>query len=148
MSNIREIVYIDLDDTMCDFANAYVAARFREPGTIYPQSQYKFFENLVPIKGSIEAYKKLKEKYELFILSKPSVYNPLSYTEKRVWVEKHLGFGECDRLILSCDKTLLKGKFLIDDFSQYGLIVEPEWEHIAFGGRKFPDWDAVLKYLL
>jgi 5'(3')-deoxyribonucleotidase len=147
MSNLKPIVYVDLDDTLCDFAKAQAIAISKEPGIIYPQSQYKFFENLEPIPGAIEGYKTLKTKYDVLILSRPSVYNPLSYTEKRIWVEKYFGFKECDNLILSCDKTLLRGKYLIDDMTQTGLM-EPEWERIPFGSPKFPNWYSVLNYLM
>lgn len=144
---MKDTVYIDLDDTMCKFTEAHALAISKEPKILYPQSQLKFFENLEPIEGSVEAYKLLKTKFNVFILSRPSVCNPLSFTEKRLWVEKHLGFDECENLILSCDKTLLRGKYLIDDFPQLGLLT-PEWEQIRFGSLKFPDWDAVIKYLM
>jgi len=144
---MKDIIFVDLDDTMADYASAQAIAISKEPGIIYPQSQFKFFENLEPIYGAIESYNLLKQKYNVLILSKPSVYNPLSYMEKRVWVEKHLGFKECDNLILSCDKTLLRGKYLIDDMGQTGLL-QPEWEHIRFGSVKFPNWESVVKYLM
>jgi 5'(3')-deoxyribonucleotidase len=85
---MKDITYVDLDDTMADFMKSYGIALHREPGVIYPQSQLKFFENLEPIEGAIEGYKKLKEKFNVYILSKPSVYNPLSYTEKILWVQR------------------------------------------------------------
>jgi 5'(3')-deoxyribonucleotidase len=142
-----DIIFIDLDDTMCDFKKAHRLAIEKEPGIIYPQSQFKFFENLEPIEGAIESYFKLKEKYHVFMLSKPSVYNKLSLTEKMVWVEKHLGFKECDKLILSCDKTLSRGRYLIDDCIQKGLLI-PDWEFIQFRSSKFPDWKTIIKYLI
>ena len=144
---MKDNLYIDMDDTMCNFIKSYRIGLYKEPGIIYPQSQIKFFENLEPIDGAIEAWWKLKTKYNVFGLSRPSVYNPLSYTEKRLWFEKHLGFEECNRLILSCDKTLLRGRYLIDDASQSGLLI-PEWEQIVFGSVKFPNWEAVLNYLM
>ena len=120
---MKDNLYIDMDDTMCNFIKSYRIGLYKEPGIIYPQSHIKFFENLEPIDGAIEAWWKLKTKYNVFGLSRPSVYNPLSYTEKRLWFEKHLGFEECNRLILSCDKTLLRGRYLIDDASQSGLLI-------------------------
>lgn len=54
-------------------------------------------------------------KFEVFILTAPSVLNPLSYTEKRLRTEKHLGFEWCSHLILSPNKFLFKGAILIDD---------------------------------
>lgn len=144
---IKDICYFDMDDVMADFIKAERLAISKNPGIAFPQSQLKFFENLEPIPGSIEAYNELKQKYNVKILSRPSVYNPLSYMEKRLWVEKYLGFNECKNLILSCDKTLLKGKYLIDDIDQIGLF-KPEWEHIHYGSARFPNWDSILYYLL
>ena len=143
----REICYIDLDDTMCNFMKAYRLALYREPHIQYPQSQLKFFENLEPINGAIDAYWKLSGKYHVRILTRPSVWNPLSYMEKRLWVEKHLGFKECDNLIMSCDKTLLRGLYLIDDAHQEGLLV-PEWKQLVFGSLEFPDWNSICNFLL
>jgi len=143
----KKIIYIDLDRTMCDFDKAYNLAITKNPGIKYPQSQLKFFENLEPIEFAIESYFILKEKYNVFILSKPSVKNPLSYMEKRIWVDKYLGFKECDKLILSCDKTLLNGEFLIDDIEQVGLL-KPKWKHIQFGSCEFKNWKTVIDFLM
>ena len=143
----KKIICIYLDDSMCDFKKAYDIAIKKTPQIQYPQSQLKFFENLEPIHDAIDAYWELKEKYNVLILSKPSVYNPLSYLEKRLWVEKHLGMDECEKLILSCDKTLVIGDYLIDDMDQKGILI-PKWEHIKFRSEKFPTWDSILKYLL
>jgi 5'(3')-deoxyribonucleotidase len=41
--------------------------------------------------------------------------NPWSYTEKRVWVEQHLGFAFVERLIICPNKALLNGDILVDD---------------------------------
>lgn len=144
---MKDTAYIDMDDTACNFSKAYRIAIAKEPGIIYPQSQLKFFENLEPIEDFVDAYFKLKTKFNVFLLSRPSIFNPLSYTEKRLWVEKYLGFDECGKMMLACDKTLVRGKYLIDDCEQTGLLV-PEWEHIVFGGREFPNWKAVLNYLM
>lgn len=147
METKKDIVYIDLDDTLADFYGAYLLAKHRNPKLVYPQSQLKFFENLQPIEGAIEAYFKLKEHYNVRILTAPSVKNPLSYMEKRLWVEKHLGLEECHGLNISEDKTALRGRYLIDDYPQTGEF-KPEWEQIYFGGKKFPNWSAVLSYLI
>ena len=72
-----------------------------------------------------------------------SVYNPLSYTEKRLWVEDHLGFEAVERLIIAPDKSLLRGDVLIDDQAEgrgqekfVGLV-------LIFGSEAFPSWVAV-----
>ena len=144
---MKDIVYFDMDNVLCDFGKAYRKKLQEEPGIFYPQSQYGFFVGLEPVEGAIEAYKKLKEKYTVRILSTPSVLNPLSFTEKRIWIEKYLGLEECSNLTLSCDKTLCRGKYLIDDCKQEGLLI-PDWELIHFKTELFPDFKAVLDYLI
>ena len=144
---MKDICYVDMDFVLCNYGKARTIALLKDPEIVYPQSQYKFFENIEPVVGAIESYKMLKTKYNVLILSKPSVINPLSYTEKRNWVEKCLGYEECQNLILSCDKTLLRGRYLIDDYVQIGLL-QPEWEHIQFGSDKFPTWESVINYLM
>ena len=81
------IVYIDLDDTLCDFTGAYNKAIKENPGIKYPQSQYGFFANLEPIEGGVDVVKFMikSKKYTPYILTAPSVLNPFSYTEKRVF---------------------------------------------------------------
>lgn len=145
---MKKTVYIDMDGTIADFIKAYKKALKREPGIIYPQSQMKFFEDLEIIEGAKDAYFALKRKYNVFFLTRPSIYNPMSYTEKRLWIEKHFGLSECDKLIMCCDKTLVRGDYLIDDLAEQSGQFKPEWEQIVFGSEKYPDWVSVLKYLL
>ncbi len=51
------------------------------------------------------------------------------------------------KLILSHNKGLLKGDFLIDDRTVNG-VSEFEGEHIHFGSENFPNWESVIKYML
>lgn len=131
-----------MDNTLCDYSKAHKEALENEPESIYPQSQYGFFSNLTPIDGAIAAYHKLGEKFEVYILTAPSFLNPLCYTEKRVWVEKHLGMAATPHLIICKRKGLLKGDFLIDDFS----YPEFEGKQLLFGKAPFENWSKVLDY--
>ena len=59
--------------------------------------------------------------------------------------EGHLDDVLHKRIILSHQKDLLKGDFLIDDRPKHGAATfEGKW--IPFGSEEFPDWEAVLKY--
>lgn len=111
------IIYLDMDDVLCDFQSSYRKALLDNPSITFPQSQYGFFANLNPIEGAIDAAKALEKsnKYQPYILTAPSLKNPLCYTEKRVWVEKWLGFSYVKKLIICPEKSLLKGDYLIDD---------------------------------
>lgn len=140
-------IYVDMDDVLCDFMGAYNEARERCPEQAFPQAAMDFFRRLKPLPGAIEAMQALSREHEVWILTKPSYMNPFSYTEKRLWVEDHLGLEWCQRLILCPDKTLLKGDVLIDDQSWVGF----EGQRYLFGstdsnGTKI-DWAWMLKAL-
>jgi 5'-nucleotidase len=133
-------VFVDMDDVLCDFSKSYKLLKSKYE---YPQSLYGFFRNLEPIQGAIDAYNLLETEYDVWILTSPSIYNPFSYSEKREWVENHLGFERCRKLILSPNKSLLMGDYLIDDNIHVGF----SGEHIHFG-KKYPDWNSVIEYLM
>jgi 5'(3')-deoxyribonucleotidase len=137
----RKRIFIDMDDTLCQFSKRYAEKRKSHPEIAYPQSQYGFFANLEPIPGAIEAYKTLEKSYDVFILTAPSYLNPLCYTEKRVWVEKHLGLETTPNLIICQRKEFLMGDYLIDDH-----FYPFEGKMMLFGSAEFSDWETVLKY--
>ena len=71
--------------------------------------------------------------------------------DKLAWVKKYFG-DEKDSLfykkvIFSSVKHLSRGDILIDDRTANG-VGDFEGEHILFGSRDFPDWEAVLDRLL
>jgi 5'-nucleotidase len=142
-----KIVYIDLDGVLANFIKAARERILLKPVVKYPQSEFGFFFDLEPIEGGIDAVKKLSEKYDVYILSRPSPLNLNCYTEKAAWVRKYLGYDMQEKLILSCDKSLIKGDYLIDDDTNAKQELF-EGEFIKFGGEKFKDWETVLKYLL
>ena len=143
----KKIVYVDLDGVLADFITAFVRERELNPEQPYPQSQYGFFMNLEPIKDSIESFKMLEEHFDMWILTRPSVQNPLCYTEKAIWVREKLGLDIQRKTIMCCDKSLLKGDFLIDDTTDYGQT-DFEGRFIHFVTDKFPDWKTVVNYLI
>jgi 5'-nucleotidase len=143
---MRKIVYVDMDDVLCDFTGASKKALEVTPGIQYPQSQLDFFRNLTPLPGAIESFKKLFSRFDVYILTAPSVINPLSYMEKRIWVEEHLGLDVAKRLIISPNKGLLKGDYLIDDRAEGKGQESFEGTQILFGGSFFRDWDSVMTF--
>ncbi len=142
---------IDLDGTMFDFDSAFKLIA----ESVWIEGQEKkvpigFFENLEPIKDAIESIIQLSEPFNIYFLSTPQWSNPYSWMEKRVSLEKHLGELAFKKLILSHDKGLVKGDFLIDDRIQefHNGVHVFEGEHIHFGTEKFPNWEVVVKYLM
>lgn len=143
------IVYVDMDDVICDYSTAYRIALERCPEIAFPQSQCGFFQNLEPVVGAVDALNTMlsSSNYSPYILTAPSTRNPWSYTEKRMWVEKHLNNQYIERLIISSDKSLLKGSFLIDDNVKGKGQDRFLGSLIQFGGEKYPDWASVRNYL-
>lgn len=110
-------IYVDMDDVLCAFTKASNEHIRLCPDIKFPQSQYGFFRGLEPIDGGIEFMQRMLRDpcYDIYILTAPSTYNPLCYTEKAEWVKHHLGMAFVERLIISPNKSLLIGDYLIDD---------------------------------
>lgn len=145
-TTMKDILYIDLDGVIFNFQKAHQEALEENPRQPYPQSQLGFFLNLEPIKNALYAFERLDEKFDVYFLTAPSTKNPLCYTEKRLSIEKHFGFEACKKLIICENKSLLKGKYLIDDRTDTHKQNEFEGILIQFGGEEFPDWISVLQY--
>lgn len=142
-------IYIDMDNVLCDYQTAYNKAIKENPEIKYPQSQYGFFRNLEPIRFAVQAFESLTKYYDTWILTAPSTRNPLCYSEKREWVERYLGFDSVEKLIISPDKSLLIGDYLIDDI-EAGKAKQNQFKGtlIVFGCEKFNDWMDVLEYFI
>jgi len=164
MTNTKEDLFFDLDGVLANFhgkinklllptdiqrnKNILIEGHpDREPFVELFEKIPGFYRDLEPIEGAIEAFKKLAEHYNVFILSTASWDNPSCFTDKRLWVEEHLGDLAYKRLILTHHKNQHTGRALIDDRTKNGAA-DFKGEHIHFATEKFPNWDAVLKYLL
>lgn len=145
---IKEIVYVDMDDVLCDFSGARKEALEKCPEMKYPQAQYGFFKNLKPMFMAVEALNVIRHRYDVYILTAPSVMNPLCYTEKRLWIEEHFGMEMVNKLIISPNKGLNKGRYLIDDNSSGRGQESFEGELIEFGNETFGNWQDVVHYLM
>lgn len=60
----------------------------------------------------------------------------LTYThcvfEKFQWIEEHFDASFVDRIILTRDKTLVRGDILIDDKPKITGLAKPTWEHVLY----------------
>lgn len=151
------VILIDMDQTLADFVgswkkiwntkhpdrlitedpteflleDAYFGfAKEEEVREIYHSPE--FYINLEPLPGALEAIKQMEAVgLDLFICSSPASANS-SYTEKADWVEMHLGREWVKKLILTRDKTMVHGDYLIDDKPSITGIYAPSWEHVLF----------------
>ncbi len=146
---MKKILYVDMDNVLVDFPSG-ISKISKEL-----QSEYKdrldevpgIFSLMDPLKGAIDSYKKLSQKFDTYILSTAPWKNSSAWSDKNEWVKEYLGDVAYKRLILSHHKNLNYGDYLIDDRLANGANLF-EGEHIHFGSDKFPDWGSVCSYLL
>lgn len=140
------IIYVDMDDVLCDYTGAHQAYRHTHPHIPFPQSIPGFFEGLQPIAGAIESVNRLRasEQFEVYVLTAPSTRNPLSYTEKRLWIERHFDYEFTTQLIICGNKGLLKGDYLIDDHVGGKGQERFAGRVLHFGSTQFPEWTSVM----
>mgnify|MGYP000185639297 FL=1 len=144
----KTIIYVDMDHVLCDYEAGFAKHQARYPAETYPQSQPGLYIGLAPMPGAIETYLWLHEHPEtaVFILTAPSIKNPHCYSEKRQWVEKHLGMGVGKNLIITPHKPLNRGDYLIDDKTAGKGQDCFDGQLILFGSKAFPDWARVKHF--
>jgi 5'(3')-deoxyribonucleotidase len=138
-----------MDNVLVDFKSAF--------NKIEPDLLRKFdgqfdeipgiFSLMEPLEGALEAYKTLSTKFDTYILSTAPWENSSAWSDKNKWVKRYLGKSAYKRLILSHNKHLNIGDYLIDDRTANGAG-QFTGEHIHFGSPQFPKWQSVLDYLL
>jgi 5'(3')-deoxyribonucleotidase len=104
------------------------------------------FSLMDPMPGAIDSFNELSKLFDTYILSTSPWDNDTAWIDKLRWVKQYLGEPAYKRLILSHHKNLNIGDFLIDDRTKNG-VDKFTGEHIHFGTEKYPDWEAVVRYL-
>ena len=170
------IFLIDMDGVIADFEQGFVNAwRERYPDrfyiepekrtTFYADEDYpsawsgdiddivsgeRFFADLPVINGAVEALNLLvAQGHEVRICTAPfhrAMQNCIN--GKVEWLERELGDEWLKRTIITRDKSLVHGDFLIDDKPniQNAGAHEPSWEHVLFAcSRNTNDQQAFSK---
>jgi len=178
----RDILLVDLDGPLADFDRGFndrwqaeFSAEFRVPlGTrktfrmvdAYPEhlresvrgvtTREGFFLDLPVVEGAGEALRQLREAgWRISICTSPLISYEHCVGEKYRWVERNLGSDYVRAVIMTRDKTLCRGRFLIDDNPKISGALEPAWEHILFdapynreapGKRitRWSDWERIV----
>lgn len=146
-----KIVYVDMDNVLVDFPSAFkkIKPEILEEYKGREDEIPNIFSKMDPIEGAIDAYNYLSaiENFELYILSTAPWNNSSAWSDKLNWVKENLKGTAHKRLIISHNKNLNKGDFLIDDRDKNGAA-EFEGELIKFGSNEFPDWETVKTYMI
>ena len=153
------VVLVDMDGTIADFdSRAYALMAARHPDVampVYKQREFPlsrglpaaqrpllevlfkeegFFREMQPIEGAVAALNEMVAAgIDVRLCSSPLSSSPCCVMEKVEWAVAHLGKSWVDRIILTRDKTLVRGDILLDDAPQAkGSSLEPVWEHVYF----------------
>ena len=142
-------VYVDMDNVLVNFQSGIDSLTdeqkqdFKDDLDDVPG----IFSKMKPVDGAIEAYKELTKHFDVYILSTAPWNNPSAWTDKLLWVQEYLGDLAHKRLILSHNKNLNAGDFLIDDRTANGAG-DFSGEHIHFLSEQFNNLNDVLNYLI
>ena len=119
--------------------------------------QKGFYSRLRPIPGAKAALKAmLKAGHDVRIVTSPWVSNPTCASDKLNWVAKHYGDHWAQRVIITTDKTLVRGDYLVDDKPEVKGDAVPTWEHVLFdqpynrdvtNRRRITDWSQWAEVL-
>lgn len=153
------VLLVDMDGTLADLDGELVR-RLKERGSESlanlvigrPNFEYEakleaiakpimaepgFFVSLKPIAGAVQALKHLQaDGWEVYFCTSPLSSYEYCVPEKYKWIEIHFGREWTSRIIVTKDKTLVRGDYLIDDRPTSAIIArglaKPIWYHILF----------------
>lgn len=148
--NAKQIVFVDMDNVLVNFQSGIdrISDEEREIHKNDLDEVPGIFSLMEPYEGAIDGYNWLSKNFDTYILSTAPWENPSAWTDKLLWVKEHLPKTAYKRLILSHNKHLAKGDFLIDDRTANGAG-EFSGKHIHFKeeGKGFEDWKKVIAYM-
>ena len=138
----------DMDSGLDEIGRGYVEQIKNLPG---------FYADLQPIAGAAEALREMvAEGHTVHICTSPWPTNPTCASDKLDWLEKYIGAGWAHRAVITSDKTLCRGDYLIDDRPDIVGAYTPEWEHIVFDApynqtvtdrRRMMDWSQWRNFI-
>ncbi|MDW8260400.1 MAG: 5'-3'-deoxyribonucleotidase [Gammaproteobacteria bacterium] len=107
-------------------------AEYRAAGVALYSAQ-GFFRSLAPIAGAVPALQAMLELgWNVRICTAPIIAYHHCVREKFEWVEEHLGADWVRRIVLTADKTVVHGDWLIDDQPRVHGSRTPSWRHALF----------------
>lgn len=92
-----------------------------------------FFAGLDPIVGAVETlHTWSRQGHKVYICTAPLMNSETCAQEKLAWVRRHVGLEFVRRTIITADKTLVQGNFLLDDRPDITGDASPTWKHLLF----------------
>ena len=114
---MKKRVYVDMDGVLVDYESGFDGTPDELHG--YDNTP-NVFNKMLPLPGALEAFRTLAKKFDVYVLSTAPWNNPSAWTDKANWIKKYLGDVAYKRLILTHNKALCIGDYLIDDRTANG----------------------------
>ncbi|CAE7296152.1 unnamed protein product [Symbiodinium natans] len=174
----KPIILIDMDGVLVDWDKGFLKAWADR--TVVDRSHYEmekcvpperfgeavelfcsegFFRNLPEMPDGVASLKEMVSKgFEVLICTAPFAKSRYCAQEKWEWVREHLGDEWLLRMVITQDKTTVRGDVLIDDKPKITGSQIPLWKQVVFDaqynrnvemdGRRrlcaWKDWEKVL----
>lgn len=98
------------------------------------------------IPGAIKALRSMvKHGHDVVICTSPWLPNKRCAQDKIDWIEGKLGKGWSERMIITKDKTMVVGDYLVDDKPKISGRFKPGWKHVMFSQPYNKDIDNGLR---
>lgn len=94
-----------------------------------------WFRDLPPVPGALAGINELlahPDVDDVFICTKPLSVNKTCHSDKAAWVERHLGAEWLERLIITPDKSQVRGEILLDDAPKPHWFTRAEWLPVIY----------------
>lgn len=177
------IVLVDMDGTLADFSGRFV----EQYNALYPAepigspttwsmneeipedrrgsfwqivSKEGFFSGLDPLPGAIEAFHAMRDAgHDAVLCTSPFIASRWCESEKRHWIEEHVGMEFSRSMVITHDKTLVRGDVLIDDRPDIIGRLKPAWQRVLLDqpynhhlnmpriARDWSNWQEVLEII-
>lgn len=99
----------------------------------------RIFAELDPLPGAVAGLWALAEEADVWICTRPLEANPHCRDDKGAWLRKHFGPEFEKRMILTSDKSLVRGAVLLDDHPKQVEIDRALWRPVVYS-QPFNTW--------
>lgn len=109
----KKILHFDMDGVLVDFQSGIdgLSEELKNEYREYIDEAPGIFGLMKPMPGAIEAVHKLKEHYDVYILSTAPWKNPSAWSDKVKWITEHLDDVFHKRMVITHCKNLCHGDF-------------------------------------
>ena len=151
-------LFLDMDNVLVDTLLILNAIDMGGETVAKPDQIPGIFRDLPPVPGALDAVNKLRDYYELYILSTAPWQNASAWQDKLIWLQHHFGDDEKSpfykRVILAHDKSLSRTPeaILVDDRPYHGASgwddakMDSQW--VQYGYEPKMTWQTGLVELL